>query len=359
MGPYIFLTLVTYVIAFFVMHASNFERQRKNRIVVYTFFVILAVILCCRNISVGRDLISYKRRFFDVFQNIDFKSAFTYIDDEYLFYFLIWVVAHTTGKFQHVLWIVAIFFTFIPLSILYKQEVNHPVLAVALFLGVCPFAIYFSGLSQVTAMAFSVPAYYCCKKNKKVWFIGVVILATLFHQSALIMLIMYPLYKMRFTKRMILIISVVIGATFIFKKPLFALVLLFSGKYRMYSATENTNSYAMLILFILLLIFSYVFVPINIEKEDDDFVRLRNFLILIVIIQCFAPIHHLVMRLNYYFLMYVPVLISKTIDRTDIRYCRIVKMSGLMMIVFFSTYFLMRGINADQLDITPYIPFWS
>jgi hypothetical protein len=62
----------------------------------------------------------------------------------------------------------------------------------------------------------------------------------------------------------------------------------------------------MLILFLIFTVFAYL-VPDE-SKLDPDTIGMRNFLLLAVAIQMFAPLHSLAMRMNYYYIVFIPLL---------------------------------------------------
>ncbi len=355
MLPYILLIVIPYIIAFILFRIKKDEEiVRKYTFTI--FFTIFFIILACRGLTVGNDLTNYKY-YYTKCEEAGFKDILHIFGDEYFFYYLSWIISHLNGSFQILLIVIALVFTCVPLSILYKRESSRSILTIALFVGICPFAMYFSGLSQVTAMAFSVPIYYCCKNKKKWSYFVFTAIAYMFHKSAFMLLLMYPLYYIRFRKKHIPLIIAAIIVAYIGKKHIFTFMLRFAGKYNMYAATEETGSYTMLLLFLMLLAFCFILVPES--KVDEQYIGMRNYLILIIFIQCFAPIHHLVMRLSYYYLLFVPVLISETIDRSSKKYRQIAEFASVVFIVFFTLYFFTLGVDADKLNIIPYIPFWK
>jgi len=79
-----------------------------------------------------------------------------------------------------------------------------------------------------------------------------------------------------------------------------------------------------------------------------------------VCIQMFAPVHGLVMRVNYYFLPFVPVLIPRIVRRAKESMRQLVLISMIVMYSFFTVYFFYHAYTgADILRIYPYIPFWK
>ena len=113
-----------------------------------------------------------------------------------------------------------------------------------------------------------------------------------------------------------------------------------------------------LVLLIIFTIYSYVIADEN--QLDNDTIGFRNILLLMVTLQCFAPIHALSMRMNYYFLIILPVILPKIVNRSKISMKKIAKLSVIVMTAYFLFFFYNRAFNgADSLEIYPYVPFWK
>jgi len=115
---------------------------------------------------------------------------------------------------------------------------------------------------------------------------------------------------------------------------------------------------AMLVLFVMFAIFAYVF-PDN-QKLDSDTLAMRNYLLLSVFIQMFAPVHNLAMRVNYYYLLFIPVLIPRILVIRKKRYYQLGVVAAVIMGMFFLSYYIFNMHNgADVLRIYPYVAFWE
>ena len=87
---------------------------------------------------------------------------------------------------------------------------------------------------------------------------------------------------------------------------------------------------------------------------------MRNLLLLSIVLQIFALMHPLSMRMNYYFLIFVPILIPRIASRSKKQFAQIGQLSVIVMSVFFMCYFLYGVItDNDALNIYPYVPFWE
>ena len=147
----------------------------------------------------------------------------------------------------------------------------------------------------------------------------------------------------------------------IFNEAVFEFLLnLLGGKYMDRYAEYETTGAAYLFLIMLIAFAVYSFVVTNDKELDRDVIGLRNILLLAICIQCFAPIHPLAMRMNYYFLPFVPLLLPKVVKQSRPEMKQIVNISVIAMSLFFAAWFL-YDVHTDEdiLQIFPYVPFWS
>jgi len=210
------------------------------------------------------------------------------------------------------------------------------------------------------AMAFAGPCYQYCKEKNIKKFLLMVFLAWLFHKSAFIMLLMYPVYQLRLKKQLhMLYLLPGLALVYIFNMPIFRFLILFVGDeyYEQYSeGVRETGAYTVLILLIIMLL--YAFLLSDSKKLDDDTVGLRNLLILSVFLQTFASVHSVAMRMNYYYLLFVPILIPRIIVSGKTKFQTVIKLSIICMVVFFTVYYFYKAYTGtDILQVYPYKVF--
>lgn len=350
MLPYCFLVIVPVLAGTFKIKGLNY---RKQDAVICTFFFILFSLLALRSVEVGRDLQVYRYYFFE-FAKMDWNEA-TIPLKEPAYFLLNKAVASFTDNFQ---WLLAAcaFLTVYPIDRVYKDEIEDPVWTIALFICMSTFIMLFSGLRQSIAMALGMLAFQCAKGHKFLPFLIVVAAAILFHRSAFILLIIYPLYHAKITKKWLYVVIPCLVAVFVYNKQIFTFMTLFIEDYYQ-STISETGAYGTLILLILLSVYSFAVAD---ETRLDDTTRgMRNILLLSVALQMFAPLHTLAMRMNYYFLLFTPLLIPKIAAQSRPRYAQVVRLSRYVMIVFFFAYFFISCPKSNALDTFPYKFFWE
>lgn len=318
------------------------------------FMLFLMILLALRGIGCGIDTKQYKV-LYEEYSAVSFIGLFRDYEHEFGFKLLNKLIGITLKDFQWVLVSMAVM-SIGPIWYMYKRESDHPLLTIALFLSVAPFVMYFSGIRQAAAMAFAVPVFYA-SKQKKFWTSALwVLLAMQLHTSAFILFLIYPLYHARITTRWLFVVVPCMIVLYIFKTQVFEFLMQYL--WDEYHMTDETGATTILILLILFVVYAYV-IPDE-QRMDQDTIAMRNLLWLAVAIQCFAPVHPLAMRMNYYFLIFVPVLIPKIADLCKPEYEMVAKISVIVMVVYFLYYFINNAANgADALHVYPYVPFWK
>ena len=352
MGPYYLLIGLPMLLS--GMRYRDNNRIFNKRFPLFMFFVIFLVMLSLRSVECGTDLLTYRNKF-QYAQVISLKSLFDLSLSEPGFSLFISFNKLLSESFQFFLFSCAIV-SVVPIMAVYLKETNHNILSIALFVSVAPFTMFFSGLRQSIAIGIGAICYSFCKKDKFVPFLLFVFLAFLFHQSAIILLLMYPLTHVKITKKRIVPIIVLYAICMRFNKEIFSFLLGLNPKYESRYVISETGSYTFLILLLLLTIYSFIIL----RDDADEVVESRNLLVLSLFLQCFAPVNTVAMRLNYYYLIFIPIIIPQIIDHCKNRYRNVANFSLVVFIVFFILWFFKEAYTgADVMHAFPYIPFWE
>lgn len=351
MLPYYLLILLPMLLTL-VPYSEN-KKILNKRFPLLLFFVAFIILLSLRDVTCGVDLVTYRYKFNHP-KTINFLSLFDFSITEPGFLLFTAFCKKTTNSFQFYLFLCAVL-SLAPITVLYLKETNHNLLTIALFVGVAPFSMFFSGLRQSIAMGIGAICYFCCKEKKPVSFLLLAFLAYLFHQSAVVILLMYPLIHLRITKKWIPMVALLVAVCFVFRNQIFGLALQFSDKYESRYVISDTGSNTFLILLLLLTIYSFLMLK---DSEFESF-DLRNILVFTLILQSFALSNTVAMRLNYYYLIFIPLLIPKVIDcaRTELR--QVARVSSAVFACFFFFWFFKEAYTgSDILHVFPYVPFW-
>ena len=347
MVPYYVLVFVPYLFSL-ILKRDNYEEGRfGRRVTLFVFFFIFTLLLAFRTEACGTDLPGYKEHFAAVQYNT-WEYGLT-LESEPGYFYLQKLVHVISDNFYVYLAVVALI-SVVPWVVFYMKESDNAVLSIAAFIAVAPFSMYFSGLRQAVAMGFSVIVWHCVRKKKWFWFAVSVLLAMSVHASGWVIALILPLYYIRITKKYLPAIGILATTFLVFNKRIMEILTEFLGRYS--ETIKETNAYTVLILLIIFVIYAF-FLPDE-SKMDRDTIAMRNMLIFTLLVQCFAPAHLLVMRVNYYFLPFIPVFVTRVAHRSRYELEQVSTISAIVMVVVFTAWFLGTMTRGGALGIVPY-----
>ena len=334
----------------------------KHSVLIPIFFFILFLILAFRDESIGRDMLNYKHFFF-MYRDVSFRSIFSEESDT-LFWGWNWLVARFTDNFQVFVALTAAI-TILPIVKVYSEDREYGFMKIVLFMNMSTFVMLFSGLRQAVAISFGLIAYEYVKQKRPWMFMLVALIALGFHHTAFVLFALYPIYHFKIKKNNLIFVIPVILFVFAFNGPIFSfattiLTSLFGERYDI--VAESTGAYTMLIVFIVFAILAYI-LPDE-SKIDEETLGLRNYLLMAILFQCFASVHALAMRMNYYFIIFIPILMSKIFKNVKGNMKDVELVAKYGIILFFTAYYLYTTYVSCQtgqsvLNTYPYVPFWK
>lgn len=356
MWQFYILLLVSLVIQHVKIIGFGIEYQKKNQRALLFFFVVMTILVALRHESVGTDTVNYTY-YFEHFSQINF-SQIGEQSTEWGFILFNKVISLFTQDPQ-VYFAVCAIFTSSLIYITYKRLNVDASLTVVLFVTMTTFVMMFSGIRQVVAIGIGFLGYEFTRNKKLIPYIITVLVAVTVHTSAFMLIFMYPLYHVKITKKWLYIVIPVLIFIFIFNRQIFSLIDLILRQFAKYDTTiTETGAYAMLIMFSAFTVFSFI-IPDE-SLLDNETIGLRNFLLLSVALQMFAPLHTIAMRMNYYYIVFIPLLIPKIIEARRKRWNQIAILGRHIMVVFFLIYFFYNAYTSDNnLRVFPYHFFWE
>ena len=306
--------------------------------------------------SCGIDLYRYYKTY-DYLVNGSLDSSFDIREGSSILFFLTMALCSKIGiSYQTFVSIISIIFI-ITIIVLYKKKTNYPLISIFLFLGMGVFVFSFSGLKQVIAMTLVIWSYILFESENKIIAYVLLFCAMLYHPTAIIFLPFLLVKNIPVTK-IILIISMVVFSVFlVFRMQIgLFLTLLYAEEYAdRYESTGSLTSTAlfMIILFLLLLFYKprnkkYSFV---VKKSYFTSFYILYFAVLIQICSSFA---YSFTRLNYFYMLFLPIAVSNIIDFskqnkflsiTGIKYALF---SIVIIALMYKLY--MGGIESEELE---------
>ncbi len=355
MGVFFVLLLVPVMIQHFIIRGYRFDYEKRNKRALAFFFFLFTILVMLRHESVGSDTGNYIY-FFEIFSKMSWGEVGKNFL-EYGFSYFNKIVSLFSREPHFFLAIVALA-TSVMMYPTYKRLCIDSSLTIVLFCTMSTFFMMFSGIRQMLAIGIGFIAYEFTRKKKLIPFFLAVCLAITFHTSAFILAFMYPIYHAKITKKGLYAVVPALAVVFVFNKQIFSVLALVLEKYTEYDVSmTQTGAYTMLILFAVFTVF--VFLIPNESLLDDETIGLRNILLLSLALQMFAPLHTIAMRMNYYYIIFIPLLLPKIIEYRSKRWEQVAVVSRHIMVVFFLMYFFIKAYGGGNLKVFPYHFFWE
>lgn len=286
--------------------------KTNNRSYIYIVSFALISLLGLRGVSVGIDTVTYN----NIYNSTKYLSLSQTLDQniEYGYSFFEYVVNVFFGDFQFLLIIVAFLFIGVVSYHIYKYSKN-PMLSYALFIVYGFYSFAMSATRQTIAIALVMIAYEYMKKKKLLKFIICVFLASSFHISALIFLPVYWFNKFELNKKAIFILFL-LGLLLLGFKDEFQTLLNSYARIE-YSAIETGGNGMYIFMLISVLLGIIYRKPFAARNENNKY--LLYMMVSALLIMPITQFHPAVMRLYFYFfiflIIYIPNILSSINDR--------------------------------------------
>ena len=331
--------------------------QRKRRAVLW-MVVLIALVVGLRHPSMGFDL-QYGRSdgYLWSFQHIA-KYSFSellnmrgWLNYEWGYIFYNKLLSYFSEDVQWLL-IASAAASIVPVGYFIRKYSKDPIFSSVVFLGLPCFLMAFSGLRQAIAIGICcIACLYICKKNLP-GFVGMVLLAALFHSSAIVFIIAYPLYHVKMSKKMRLLTFPLLAVIYAARYPIFSVA---SRLFKEDAVAEETNAITLLLVFILIYTFCTVFLK-DYDEESSGFLNLFYFA---CICQCFGGVYSTAMRVGYYFMpalaIALPNIIANMKNPNNYYVSKRFVMAAFIAYGLYSLY-----VNGSSWPMTyPYKFFWE
>lgn len=344
---YVFISLVL-ITAMITNDIKNYKL--KTRIVMTVSSIGIILIQGLRHQSIGHDIQSYLVGL-RLSKDMNFLSGDILYNYEIGYSIFLQTLARLEVGDQEFLFLVASIII-IPIAYTIGKKSKIPTLSIIMYICLGFFLFTFSGLRQSIAFAITFFSYnYIENRNFKKFILSIVI-AVLFHKSAIIFVFAYLLYKVRINEKYLIF---VLGSLFtigLFKEQIYIFIHIIYKGYP--TVLESTGAYTMLIIMVIIYICSYLFTKPS--QINNSFIAYRNYLLMAIAIQIFASISNIIMRAGFYYFIFIILLIPELINQQNNRYMRLII---IMVSILIALAFFQFQAGSGYLNITPYKFFWN
>ncbi len=330
--------------------------RRESRGFVFTVFGALILIIGLRHPTMGTDLVGYLPSF-DSLGKLSWKEIFKL--DSYLNYEKGYIIFNklisTISKNRQVFLFCCACCSILPLALFIYKNSRNALTSLLVYLGLPVFLTVYSALRQAIAVAITLCAFEYIKKKRLIPFIITIAIASLFHSSAVIALVAYPIYHFK-PKKLIRQLSVILlPIIWLLQKPLFEVILKLLDSEKL---PDNNNGIGLFLVFFCIYIFSLIIG----DNQNSTTNGTRNLFWFACALQAMAGQYQLVLRVTYYFMVYLIILLpelffdmKKTIKNKGERWA--IKMIIMLGFIVFGLY-LIKGGSGWAMS-APYRFFWQ
>lgn len=314
-------------------------REKSHLIALTVFFCGLCLLLSLRSREIGTDTLSYMQSFNGIKNTSLYNAIQTYGKSYEISLVLLAKIVSFFGDTRLYIIVTSILIV-APFLYFYSKESKDAVLTIALFANCLLYESMFSLTRQFLALSFTIPAYYCIKRNKYVLFFLFMFLAISCHSSAFIIVLFLPLLKVKILLKHFIYIAffyliIVFNIEFFYNH---SIAFLESTMYSDYIAYFGKSGQRALSILFSLLTF-YCFIVLDEKQADKNDIGLRNILLFSSFLHLFSTVHPSVARLNLYFIMFTPVTLTIVQQKHRKEFGFIINIVSILMTVILLIHF--------------------
>lgn len=350
---YFLIALIT-----LVSYASAMKANYKRMVCTWSVFILLLLVLGLRHETMGKDLVGYtlgdKVGYLVTYDKIAdatwsqvFHDTFVNYERGYIIYCKI--VATLTGGDHQIFLAVTALASLLPIAWCIYRKSETPTLSWLIYMGLPMLTLLYSGLRQSIALGLCALSVLAIQDRKPLRFALLVLLAATFHRSALVFLVAFPIYFIRFNTAMRALSMLVIALVFIGRSFIFGLL---TKLVRGSAVADNNNSITLFLVLLAIYLFCIVFSNGS-EKQNG----LMNIFLMACLCQAFGGLYLLALRIGYYFLLALVLLLPDVIRNLRVRQDRI--MVTLAVSACFGFYGIYSIATSTWAEANPYHFFFE
>lgn len=336
------------------LNNSLAETKKSNRVVCIVGFLLISLMLALRHPSMGHDLRYLESTgylgSFDRIATISWKNIFDYSIQNYEKGYIIFnkLISSIYNDRQFFLGACAVLSTLPVAACIYKKGIA-PLQSFVIYFGLPAFLMSYSGLRQALAIGLCFYSISYIQDKKLIKFVLLVLLAGSMHKSAFIFLVAYPIYYLKMSQSARIASIFTIPLVYIFRYPLFNVL---SKLFKDDAIPDNNNATTLFLVFTLIYIFCILYT--NYSKEQNG---LMNLFLLACFCQAFGGVYNIAMRVGYYFMTALVLLLPLIIKNMNIKLDK--EVFAKIVFICFAVFGLYSIYTSTWAKAYPYIFFWE
>ncbi len=344
-----------------MLNTVSKNKEKVNKIICIISFSLLVLIIGLRHPSMGNDL-KYGMTHgylgsFDIIGAMSWSSVLKiekFLNYERGFVIFCKLVASIWYDQQFFLFVSA-FISLFPIFLFAYKKSENIFMSLFIYTGVPAFLIIYSGIRQGIAIGLCFLALLFLKEEKNkvkdiVCFIIIVLLASTFHSSATVFILALPLYYLNLGKTSRWVSVAILFLIYICRLWIFNIL---SKIFKDDAVVEDTGAITLLLVFVGIYIICIMFSG----TYDKEYNWYMNMFYIACVCQVFSGVYNTAMRIGYYFMIFLVVLLPKLVSQLKYNNDRFIFRIGVKLA--FGTFALYCIYNSTWAMAYPYHFFWE
>lgn len=334
------------------------ESEKRTKLYITLCFFMLTFVAGIRSVNVGIDTEQFCRAY-QMIGMTPWDNLFSSFRYEWAFLLLCKVLNYISVNPQLLLIVSSILIN-VPLGVFIFRNSSSAVLSAFLYVGLGLYASNMNIMREAIAVSFVLIAFEMLKANRNLLFFLFVAIASGFHQTAPFLVILWPLWRLGFNRKSILVYVTLFIVSFIFAHQISNLLASLLGREQLYNSEFTGSNYfgallkALLALFIAVIVLNYFRVGqrvgIQLSNVDQFYCHMLMLWILFSILGMQIQIFS---RLCMYFNVFALVGITRALRFIENAGERVFIMLLLGVVAF--SYFIIVGLfRPEWQGVIPY-----
>ncbi|NKD46799.1 EpsG family protein [Mammaliicoccus sciuri] len=309
--------IFSYIVAIVILKVILTKNKTTENIFLMLASLLMMLIVSLRNLSFGTDTLVYVEKFRQ-YNLIEFSQIINYLNSmdekDKTFYLLVRTINYIGLEETFIVVLFSILFLISIFWLIYKYS-NNSLISIILF--ICLGYLFFSltGLRQTFALTFIIISYKYLLERKKYKFIILVLLASLFHSTALVFLIAYPLVYLKLGIKHLVVLIIAFLINILFNSQIYSLLdnIMLNEKYEYYLQNEESLNYSGFLIQLSIFLFCLIFKKMILTKSPEN-ITYYNLMFIGLIFQLFATNIAVIFRISLYFSIFSIILLPNVIS---------------------------------------------
>ena len=355
-GMTVYFAVIFLIALFSILYSARCKTEKtRNTLLCWTVFFLLFLLLTLRNENMGADLLNKDMTggylvAYDELADKPWGVIFDgYLNYEAGYILLNKLVALLSGGNRQIFLAVCALGSMLPVAYMIYCNSDTPAFSFLIYMGLPVFLLLYSGLRQSLAIGLTFLSVRYIQKRKPIPFILLILAAAQFHYSAYLFLIAYPIYYLRMNTSLRVVSVFSLPVVFLLRYPLFSIL---SKLLKQNAAVEDNGAITLFLVFFAIYFFCFIFT--NESEEQNGYI---NLFFLACFCQAFGGVNSIALRMGYYFMMPLVLLLPKVDGSMRVEQER--KLAKIVILACFVLYGLYAISSSKWAEANPYYWFWE